>query len=136
LITNYPEPKELTVGEIDQIVEDFRVAARRALTAGFQVVEIHAAHGYLATNSSRRSPTSATDEYGGSFENRARFPLRVVQAVREIWPEKWPVFVRMLRHRLEKKAAGICRRASSFAGVSKVSVWIWWTYRAAAWYPT
>src|SRR5260370_20348482 len=93
--TNYPEPKELTIREIDQIVEDFRVAARRALTAGFQVVEIHAAHGYLAHEFLSPLSNFRTDEYGGSFENRARFPLRVVQAVREIWPEKWPVFVRI-----------------------------------------
>src|SRR5260370_24252302 len=93
--TNYPDPKELSVGEIDQIVEDFRAAARRALTAGFQVVEIHAAHGYLAHEFLSPLSTLRTDEYGGSFENRARFPLRIAQAVGEIWPEKWPVLVRI-----------------------------------------
>jgi 2,4-dienoyl-CoA reductase-like NADH-dependent reductase (Old Yellow Enzyme family) len=93
--TNYPEPKELTAGEIDQIVEDFRTAARRALIAGFQVVEIHAAHGYLGHEFLSPLSNLRTDEYGGSFENRARFPLRVAKAVREIWPEKWPVFVRI-----------------------------------------
>jgi 2,4-dienoyl-CoA reductase-like NADH-dependent reductase (Old Yellow Enzyme family) len=93
--TNYPDPKELATGEIDQIVEDFRTAARRALAAGFQVVEIHAAHGYLAHEFLSPLSNFRTDEYGGSFENRARFPLRIAQAVREIWPEKWPVFVRL-----------------------------------------
>jgi 2,4-dienoyl-CoA reductase-like NADH-dependent reductase (Old Yellow Enzyme family) len=93
--TNYPEPRELTVGEIDQIVEDFRTAAHRALAAGFQVAELHAAHGYLAHQFLSPLSNFRTDEYGGSFENRARFPLRIAQAVREIWPEKWPLFVRI-----------------------------------------
>jgi 2,4-dienoyl-CoA reductase-like NADH-dependent reductase (Old Yellow Enzyme family) len=92
---NYPEPRELTVAEIDQIVEDFRTAARRALSAGFQVVEVHAAHGYLAHEFLSPLSNLRNDEYGGSFENRTRFPLRVAKAVREIWPEKWPVFVRI-----------------------------------------
>ena len=92
---NYPDPRELTIAEIDQIVEDFRTSARRALAAGFQVVEVHAAHGYLAHEFLSPLSNFRTDEYGGSFENRARFPLRVAQAVREIWPAKWPVFVRI-----------------------------------------
>jgi 2,4-dienoyl-CoA reductase-like NADH-dependent reductase (Old Yellow Enzyme family) len=93
--TNYPDPKELTIGEIDQIVEDFRSSVHRALTAGFQVVEIHAAHGYLAHEFLSPLSNFRTDEYGGSFENRARFLLRIARAVREIWPQKWPVFVRI-----------------------------------------
>jgi 2,4-dienoyl-CoA reductase-like NADH-dependent reductase (Old Yellow Enzyme family) len=93
--TNYPEPKELTVGEIDQIVDDFRAAARRALTAGFQVVEVHAAHGYLAHEFLSPLCNFRKDEYGGSFENRVRFPLRVARAVREVWPAKWPVLIRV-----------------------------------------
>jgi 2,4-dienoyl-CoA reductase-like NADH-dependent reductase (Old Yellow Enzyme family) len=93
--TNYPDPKELTIGEIDQIVEDFRAAARRALAAGFQVVEIHSAHGYLAHEFLSPLSNLRTDEYGGGPENRVRFPLRIAQAVREIWPAKWPVFVRL-----------------------------------------
>ncbi len=92
---NYPDPKELTIAEIDQIVEDFRAAAHRALAAGFQVAEIHAAHGYLAHEFLSPLSNLRTDHFGGSFENRIRFPLRVVQAVREIWPAKWPVFVRI-----------------------------------------
>ncbi|HKM66272.1 MAG TPA: NADH:flavin oxidoreductase/NADH oxidase [Candidatus Acidoferrum sp.] len=92
---NYPDPKELTVAEIDQIVDDFRSAAHRALAAGFQVVEIHSAHGYLAHEFLSPLSNLRTDNYGGSFDNRARFPLRVAQAVREVWPAKWPVFVRI-----------------------------------------
>jgi 2,4-dienoyl-CoA reductase-like NADH-dependent reductase (Old Yellow Enzyme family) len=91
----YPEPKALSVAEIDQVVEDFRAAAKRALAAGFQVVEVHSAHGYLAHEFLSPLSNLRTDEYGGSFENRARFPLRVAKAVRETWPEKWPVFVRI-----------------------------------------
>lgn len=92
---NYPEPKALSIAEIDQIVEDFRSAAKRALAAGFQVVEVHSAHGYLAHEFLSPLSNLRSDEYGGSFENRARFPLRVAKAVREVWPEKWPVFVRI-----------------------------------------
>ncbi|HUL35782.1 MAG TPA: NADH:flavin oxidoreductase/NADH oxidase [Candidatus Eisenbacteria bacterium] len=92
---NYAEPRALTIPEMDQIVEDFRAAARRALAAGFQVVEMHAAHGYLAHEFLSPLSNLRTDEYGGSLENRMRFPLRVAQAVRETWPAKWPVFVRI-----------------------------------------
>jgi len=91
----YAEPRALTIAEIDQIVEGFRAAARRALAAGFQVVEVHAAHGYLAHEFLSPFSNQRTDEYGGSLENRMRFPLRVAKAVRETWPEKWPVFVRI-----------------------------------------
>jgi 2,4-dienoyl-CoA reductase-like NADH-dependent reductase (Old Yellow Enzyme family) len=93
--TNYPLPKELTIAEIDHVVEDFRVGARRALAAGFEVVEVHAAHGYLAHEFLSPLSNLREDEYGGSLENRMRFPLRVAQAVREVWPQKWPVFVRL-----------------------------------------
>lgn len=92
---SYPQPRALTIAEIDQIVEDFRAAARRALAAGFQVAEVHAAHGYLAHEFLSPFANQRTDEYGGSFENRIRFAVRVVEAVRETWPEKWPVFVRI-----------------------------------------
>ncbi len=93
--TTYAQPRALTIAEIDQIVEDFRAAARRALAAGFQVVEVHAAHGYLAHEFLSPLSNLRTDEYGGSLENRMRFPLRVAKAVRETWPEEWPVFVRI-----------------------------------------
>lgn len=93
--TNYPHPRALTITEIDQIVEDFQAAAKRALAAGFQVVEVHGAHGYLAHEFLSPFSNRRTDEYGGSLENRMRFPLRVAKAVREAWPEKWPVFVRI-----------------------------------------
>ena len=93
--TGYPVPRELSVEEIDHIVADFEAAAKRALQVGFDVVEIHAAHGYLLHEFASPLSNERTDEYGGAFENRIRFGLRVVQAVREVWPEKQPVFVRI-----------------------------------------
>jgi 2,4-dienoyl-CoA reductase-like NADH-dependent reductase (Old Yellow Enzyme family) len=91
----YPVPRELDVEGIDHLVADFRGAAKRALRAGFDVVEIHAAHGYLLHEFASPLSNKRTDEYGGAFENRIRFALRVTQAVREVWPEKQPVFVRI-----------------------------------------
>jgi 2,4-dienoyl-CoA reductase-like NADH-dependent reductase (Old Yellow Enzyme family) len=93
--TGHTVPKELTLAEIDQVVADFVAAARRALLAGFQVVEIHAAHGYLLHEFLSPFSNHRTDEYGESYENRIRLPLRVAQAVREIWPQEQPVFVRI-----------------------------------------
>ncbi len=92
---DYPMPKELSVAEIDQIVADFVKAAQRALRAGFQMVEIHAAHGYLLHEFYSPLCNFRKDEYGGSLENRIRLAVRVVGAVREAWPAKWPVFVRI-----------------------------------------
>ena len=93
--TGYPVPKALGVEEIGHIVDDFQGAAKRALRVGFDVVEIHAAHGYLLHEFASPLSNKRTDEYGGAFENRIRFGLRVTQAVREVWPEYQPVFVRI-----------------------------------------
>jgi 2,4-dienoyl-CoA reductase-like NADH-dependent reductase (Old Yellow Enzyme family) len=93
--TGFAIPKALTAEEIDQVVGDFAAAARRALRAGFQVVELHAAHGYLLHEFYSPLSNQRTDEYGGSFENRIRALLRVARAVRELWPEQQPVFVRI-----------------------------------------
>ncbi|MGB8324539.1 MAG: NADH:flavin oxidoreductase/NADH oxidase [Candidatus Acidiferrum sp.] len=92
---DYPMPKELSVAEIDQIVADFVKAAQRALRAGFQLVEIHAAHGYLLHEFYSPLCNFRKDEYGGSLENRIRLAVRVAGAVREAWPAKLPVFVRI-----------------------------------------
>jgi len=91
----YATPRELTLADIDQIVLDFEIAAQRALRAGFQVAEIHAAHGYLLHEFYSPLSNSRTDDYGGSFDNRIRLLLRVVAAVRSVWPETLPVFVRI-----------------------------------------
>ena len=92
---DYPAPRELGLAEINQIVQDFELAARRALRAGFQVVEVHAAHGYLLHEFYSPLSNARTDEYGGSFDNRIRLLLRVVAAVRVVWPSILPVFVRI-----------------------------------------
>ncbi|MDN3351516.1 NADH:flavin oxidoreductase/NADH oxidase [Actinomadura sp. DC4] len=89
-----PVPAELSRDQIGAIVEDFAASARRALDAGFQVVEIHGAHGYLIHEFVSPHTNRRTDEYGGSFENRTRFALEVVDAVRAVWPDELPVFYR------------------------------------------
>ncbi|WP_412540212.1 NADH:flavin oxidoreductase/NADH oxidase [Longispora sp. K20-0274] len=87
-------PAELTVAEIQGIVADFGAAARRARAAGFEVVEVHGAHGYLIHEFLSPHANHRTDGYGGSFANRARFALEVVDAVRAEWPADLPVFYR------------------------------------------
>jgi 2,4-dienoyl-CoA reductase-like NADH-dependent reductase (Old Yellow Enzyme family) len=91
----YTAPHELSVAEIGEIVEAFKKSAERARAAGFEVIEIHAAHGYLLHQFLSPLSNARTDEYGGSFENRIRMTLKVVRAVREIWPSKLPLFVRV-----------------------------------------
>lgn len=88
-------PHALSRVEIDGIVTAFRDAARRALEAGFQVVEIHAAHGYLISEFLSPLSNHRDDEYGGSLENRMRLLHRVVDAVRGVWPATHPLFVRV-----------------------------------------
>lgn len=90
-----PAPRELTGPDLDRVVADFESAARRALDAGFDVVEIHAAHGYLLHEFLSPLSNQRTDEYGGSFENRVRLVLRVVEAVRAVVPESAPLVVRI-----------------------------------------
>jgi 2,4-dienoyl-CoA reductase-like NADH-dependent reductase (Old Yellow Enzyme family) len=91
----YGEPAELTWEGIAQIVEEFRAAARRAMKAGFKVVEIHAAHGYLLHEFLSPLSNRRTDSYGGAFENRVRLLTEVVTAVRSAWPAGYPLFVRI-----------------------------------------
>jgi 2,4-dienoyl-CoA reductase-like NADH-dependent reductase (Old Yellow Enzyme family) len=85
----------MNVEDIVNVVTAFSTAAIRAREAGFDVIEIHMAHGYLLHEFLSPLSNQRQDEYGGSFDNRVRLPLRVVQAVREIWPEHLPVFVRI-----------------------------------------
>jgi len=93
--SNYPKPKEMTKNDIDLVIHQFRDAARRSLKAGFQVIEIHMAHGYLLHEFLSPISNRRLDQYGGDLKNRVRFPLEVVAAVREVWPEKLPLFVRI-----------------------------------------
>lgn len=88
-------PDELTAAQIRDIVGQFADGARRALDAGFQVAEIHGAHGYLVGEFLSPHSNHRTDEYGGSFENRTRFALEVVDAVRAVWPDELPLFFRI-----------------------------------------
>lgn len=88
-------PLELTKDNIRRVTADFAAAAYRALTAGFKVLEIHAAHGYLIHQFLSPLTNHRTDEYGGSFENRIRFLLEVTEAVREAWNPEYPLLVRI-----------------------------------------
>jgi len=90
-----PVPKELSVAEIHEVVEKFGVATRRALAAGFEVIEIHAAHGYLLHEFYSPLSNRRTDEYGGSFENRIRLTLEVAKTVRALLSDNNPLFVRI-----------------------------------------
>ncbi|MGD0822682.1 MAG: NADH:flavin oxidoreductase/NADH oxidase [Desulfomonilia bacterium] len=92
---NHAVPEALTVPEIAETVSSFAKAAQRALDAGFKVIEIHAAHGYLIHEFLSPVANKRSDDYGGPFKNRIRMVLEVVQAVRRIWPEEFPVFVRI-----------------------------------------
>ncbi|MCK8437428.1 NADH:flavin oxidoreductase/NADH oxidase [Streptomyces sp. D2-8] len=91
----HPAPAELTVDQIKDVVGQFAAAARRALAAGFEVAEIHGAHGYLINEFLSPHSNHRTDAYGGSYENRTRFALEVVDAVREVWPDDKPLFFRI-----------------------------------------
>lgn len=90
-----PVPHELSKDEIKMIVEDFRKAAIRANEAGFQVIELHAAHGYLLHEFLSPISNYRNDKYGGSFENRIRFLIQITETVREAWDESKPLFVRI-----------------------------------------
>jgi 2,4-dienoyl-CoA reductase-like NADH-dependent reductase (Old Yellow Enzyme family) len=91
----YPAPRALTVEEIGQLVKEFADAARRAVGVGFDVIEIHAAHGYLLHQFYSPISNDRTDEYGGSFDNRIRFLMEVTQAVRGAISDQVALFVRI-----------------------------------------
>ncbi|WP_299430200.1 NADH:flavin oxidoreductase/NADH oxidase [uncultured Meiothermus sp.] len=88
-------PEELNIQGLDEVRAAFQKAAARSLQAGFEVLEIHMAHGYLLHSFLSPLTNRRTDSYGGSRENRMRFPLEVVQAVREVWPAELPLLVRV-----------------------------------------
>ena len=90
-----PAPAELDEAGLEKVLSDFKTAAKRALEAGFEVAEIHAAHGYLLHQFLSPLSNKRSDNYGGSFENRSRLVLEVVRAVNEVWPEELPLFVRI-----------------------------------------
>ena len=90
-----PVTKELDVDRIHDLIDDFRGAAENALEAGFEVIELHAAHGYLLHEFMSPVTNKRNDEYGGDFEGRTRFLLEATDAVRDVWPDDKPVFVRI-----------------------------------------
>jgi 2,4-dienoyl-CoA reductase-like NADH-dependent reductase (Old Yellow Enzyme family) len=91
----YQTPVPLDRAEIHGLVSSFAEAAQRALDAGFQVIELHAAHGYLVNEFLSPLSNVRSDEYGGSFENRTRFLREITEAVRQVWPDALPLFVRI-----------------------------------------
>jgi 2,4-dienoyl-CoA reductase-like NADH-dependent reductase (Old Yellow Enzyme family) len=90
-----PLPCALTEEQMDVLETEFRAGARRSYAAGFKVVELHMAHGYLLHEFLSPLVNQRKDDYGGSLENRLRFPLRITRAVREEWPDELPLFVRI-----------------------------------------
>lgn len=93
--TDHPVPHALSVKGIEAVIEAFVAGAKRALVAGFQVLEIHMAHGYLLHEFLSPLANKRNDEFGGDLDNRLRLPLRVAEAVRAVWPKELPLFVRI-----------------------------------------
>jgi 2,4-dienoyl-CoA reductase-like NADH-dependent reductase (Old Yellow Enzyme family) len=92
---NFPRPQSLSLDGIREVIDAFAMAANRAWQAGFRVIEIHAAHGYLLHEFLSPLSNKRSDAYGGSFENRTRVLRETIVAVRKVWPERAPIFVRI-----------------------------------------
>lgn len=92
---HWPIPEALSIAKMDAMRDSWRDAARRALKAGFQILEVHMAHGYLLHQFLSTVTNTRSDQYGGSLENRMRYPLEIAQLVRDVWPDDLPVFVRI-----------------------------------------
>jgi 2,4-dienoyl-CoA reductase-like NADH-dependent reductase (Old Yellow Enzyme family) len=92
---DYPQPTGMEAGDIAEVVRAFAAAAQRARAAGFRVLEVHAAHGYLLHQFLSPLANRRGDRYGGSFENRTRLVREVIGAVRDAWPQELPLFVRI-----------------------------------------
>ena len=90
-----PTPKEMTEADMEDVLNDFVMAAARADKAGFDMLELHCAHGYLLNTFISPKTNIRSDDYGGSFENRLRYPLKVFETIREKWPEQKPISVRI-----------------------------------------
>ena len=92
---DYPSPKEMDYKDIKVIIDQFREAAKRSIDAGFDIIELHFAHGYLVHEFLSPISKHRTDNYGGSLENRCRFAIEIVKSVREVIPDATPLFVRI-----------------------------------------
>ena len=90
-----PLPREMSKEDINQLINDFASAAERASRAGFKIIELHAAHGYLLNEFLSPLSNHRNDEYGGSFENRIRIVVELAEAVRKLWDESRPLFIRI-----------------------------------------
>ncbi len=90
-----PQPRAMSEAEIDTVIQSFVKAAERCLAAGYEVIEVHAAHGYLLHEFLSPLSNQRTDRYGGSLENRMRLTIEVADAVRKFWPQHLPVFTRI-----------------------------------------
>jgi len=90
-----PAPREMTRADMDRAIEDFVAATRMGLEAGFDMIELHCAHGYLLSSFITPLSNRRTDEYGGSTANRVRFPVEVFTAMRAVWPDDRPMSVRI-----------------------------------------
>ena len=90
-----PVPKEMTVQDINKVREDFKKAAQRADKAGFDIIEIHGAHGYLLHSFFSPLSNQRNDQYGGSFENRIRLALEIIADIKSVWPDNKPLFYRL-----------------------------------------
>src|SRR5204863_7844036 len=88
-------PREMTRADMDQVIGDFAQAVQRGVRAGFDMIELHAAHGYLLASFISPLTNLRKDEYGGAIDNRMRFPLEVFHAMRAAWPKGKPMSVRM-----------------------------------------
>lgn len=91
----FPEPRELSAAEVENLLSRFEAAAHRARAAGFDLVEMHGAHGYLAHEFLSPHANRRADAWGGSFENRTRFLLEAVRRLRAVWPRDLPLFARV-----------------------------------------
>jgi anthraniloyl-CoA monooxygenase len=91
-------PRELTLADMQRITADFVAATQRAESAGFDILELHCAHGYLLSSFLSPLTNKRADEFGGSVDNRARFPLQVFSAIRAVWPHDKPISVRLSCH--------------------------------------
>lgn len=91
----YAQPREMDLGDIESVKAAFAAAVQRAIRAGFKVIELHAAHGYLLHEFMSPLSNHRSDDYGGSFANRIRLTLEVAKTIRSIWPQDYPLFVRI-----------------------------------------
>lgn len=93
--SEYKVPKEMSKEDINEVIKSFRSAAKRCVEIGYDIIEIHGAHGYLINQFLSPLSNKRTDEYGGSLENRARLLKQIVKAVREVWPKEKTIILRV-----------------------------------------